>query len=131
MFWLLVPFKHIFFLVCLLRKVWVSMKIMAYFIFFFFLSFSINSLVLGSLKKKCSLVPKDLFGHNWGRRREKKWITEWGRKEKKTNISFMFGNREKRRKEKKRIHFYFICLVCNKKGNEKKNVCFFLTFLLI
>ena len=131
MFWLLVPFKHIFFLVCLLRKVWVSMKIMASFIFFFFLSFSINSLVLGSLKKKCSLVPKDLFGHNWGRRREKKWITEWGRKEKKTNISFMFGNRERRGKEKKRIHFYFICLVCNKKGNKKKNVCFFLTFLFI
>ena len=131
MFWLLVPFKHIFFSCLFIEKGLSFNENYGFFHFFFFFSFSVNSLVLGSLKKKCSLVPKDLFGHNWGRRREKKWITEWGRKEKKTNISFMFGNRERRRKEKKRIHFYFICLVCNKKGNEKKNVCFFLTFLLI
>ena len=32
----------------------------------------------------------------------------------------MFGNRKRRRKEKRKMHFSFFCLICNKKGNQKK-----------
>ena len=42
------------------------------------------------------------------------------RKEKKSILMCMFGNRERRGKEKRRIYFLFLCLVCNKKENEKK-----------
>ena len=38
----------------------------------------------------------------------------------------MFGNRERRRKEKRKMHFSFLCLICNKKGNQKKIYVFFL-----
>ena len=32
----------------------------------------------------------------------------------------------KQRKEKKRMHFSFLCLVCKEKGNQKKNMSFYL-----
>ena len=44
----------------------------------------------------------------------------------------MFGNKERRRKEKRKMNiFSFLCLVCNKKGNEKKIYVFFFTFMPI
>ena len=50
--------------------------------------------------------------------------------ERNANLSFMFGNRERRRKEKRIMHFYFICLDCTRKGNEKRKMYGFFFFNL-
>ena len=37
----------------------------------------------------------------------------------------MFGNRKRRGKEKRMMYFFFLCVDCNEKENEKKKNIYF------
>ena len=74
---------------------------------------------------------RKFFQNNKEKRRDKKWIIarNWERKEKKSILMCMFGNRKRRGKEKRMMYFFFLCVDCNEKENEKKKYIYIFKLL--